>query len=210
MPDLSYKTLGTRDVERFLCGFHDIADDHRSAYAGRLKHLTRGGFPPGIAGGPGVPAWYDADRLFQMLIVTELWQLGVTPARSMALALEAWPRLKADVLRIWLAIEAERTGDLERAHVEPIFWRVPAEALRHMARPDRGYSPDSADRIDAMTAEEAHAALDSRSYSIRGIAFIKADQLIRDALRQLGDTVLQYQGNVPLFMQSMTSPAESS
>lgn len=200
-------SLGTRDVERFLGGFHDIDGDHQSAFAGRLKHLTRGGFPPGITGGPGVPAWYDADRLFQMVTVTALWQHGAMPARAISLVLEAWPRLKQDVLHIWMAIDAsERWGKPVEGYLSPAFWRVPVEALRHMARKDRPYSPDKEDTIETLTSEQAHAALDSRDYGLRGSAFIKADQLIRDAVTHLGDTVLPRPGDVALFMNSLIPP----
>lgn len=204
MPDSLFKTLGTREVDRFLAGFHDIADDQRSAYAGRLKHLTRGGFPPGVSVGPGVAVRYDADMLFQMLVVTQLWQHGVSPARAIALVTEAWPRLRGDVLRVWLSVEASnRDGKPAKSYVDPIYWRVPVEALRHMARPDRPYSLDSDDRIDTMTTEEAHADLDARGYGLRGSSFIKVDQLIQDALRQLGDTVLPHPGEVGPFMHGM-------
>jgi len=164
MLDTLFKTLGTREVDRFLAGFHDIADDHRSAYAGRLKHLTRGGFPPGVSVGPGVAVRYDADMLFQMLVVTQLWQHGVSPARAIALVTEAWPRLRGDVLRVWLSVEASnRDGKPAKSYVDPIYWRVPVEALRHMARPDRPYSLDLDDRIDTMTTGRSRSLASART-----------------------------------------------
>lgn len=182
---IPYKTLGTREVERFLSGFHDIADAQHSAYAGRLKHLSRGGFPAGISAGPGIPAQYDADQFFQMVVVTELWQFGVPPARAIALVSEAWPRLREDVLRVWLAVDAsEHSG--KPADIQPVFWRVPVEALRHMARPGRPYSPDSADTLDVMTFEGTDAMMKRDGYDVRRHAFIVAHQLIQDALTQLG------------------------
>lgn len=199
MPD----ALGSRDVERFLAGFHDIAADHRSAYAGRLKHITRRGFPEGVASGRGTPAEYGADQLFQLMTAMELTQFGVMPLRAIALVSEAWPRLRGAVLDLWHVVEAASQGiAIERP---AIFWRVPVEALRHMARPDRGYSPDAEDRLDTMTAEEARAALEERGYGLRRYAFIVADQMIHDALTQLGH---QLGGHDPLaaFMQRMISP----
>lgn len=201
------ETLGSREVERFLSGFHDIAPDHLSAYAGRLKHIARQGFPAGVASGRGNPAEYDADQLFQLLLVTQLTQYGVQPGRAMRLVSEAWSRLQGDVLRIWEAIDASQySGTLE---LPAIFWRVPVEALRHMALPDRPYSPDAEDRLDTMDAEQAHAALDRRDYGIQRHAFIAADQMVEDALTQLRHQLGGHDA-LAAFMQGMTSPAESS
>lgn len=193
-------TIGSRDLERFLSEFHDIAPDHRSAYAGRLKHIARQGFPQGVAAGRGTPAEYDADQLFQMVTVMELAQLGVMPARAIRLVSEAWPRVRGAVLQVWLAIDSsQQSGTLK---LPTVFWRVPVEALRHMARPDRSYSPDETDRLEAMSAHEAYTALAERGYNIRRHAFIVADQVIRDALIQLGH---QLGGHAQLaaFMQSI-------
>jgi hypothetical protein len=207
--DIRYKTLGTREIERFLSGFHDIADDQRSAYAGRLKHLNRQGFPAGISAGPGIPAQYDADQFFQMLVVTELWQFGVPPARAVALVSEAWPRLREDVLRVWLAFDAShRNGKPVADYVDPIFWRVPVEALRHMARPDRPYSPDSADTLDVMTFEGTDAMMKRDGYDVRRHAFIVAHQLVEDALTQLRWTIFNGHDGLAAFMQRMI-PAPS-
>jgi hypothetical protein len=195
------ENLGSRDVERFLSAFHDIADDQESAYAGRLKHISRQGFPAGVGAGRGTPARYDADQFFQMLTVTELTQFGVRPARAIKLVSEAWPRLRDAVLQVWLAVDAsQRSGTTE---LPSIFWRVPVEALHHMARPDRPYSPDAAATLDTITADEANAALKRRGYNVRRHAFIVADQMIHDALTQLG---YQLGGHAALavFMGSMS------
>ena len=181
---MAYETLGSRDVERFLAEFHDIAPDQQSAYAGRLKHLSRQGFPPGVGAGRGTPAQYDADQFFQMVTVAELGQFGVPPARAIRLVTEAWPRLRETVLQVWLAIDASQRSGMP-AEVEPAFWRVPAEALRDMARRDRGYSPDSSDTLVAMTPDEVDAVMKGGGYNVRRQAFVVAHQLIQDVLQQL-------------------------
>jgi hypothetical protein len=200
------KTLGTREIERFLFGFHDIADDQQSAYAGRLKHLTRGGFPPGVSVGPGVPARYNAEMFFKMVVVTELWQFGVPPARAIRLVSEAWPRLQRDVLQVWRAIdEAHQKGYLE---ISSIFWRVPVEALHHMARRDRIYSPESEDTLTVMTGAGAETSMKEGGYNVRRKAFIVAHQLIHDALTQLSYQ-LGGQGELKAFMSSfIADPVE--
>ncbi|WP_174278522.1 hypothetical protein [Sphingomonas bacterium] len=178
------KTLGSRKVEHFLAQFHDIAPDHLAAYAGRLKQITRRGFPVGVGAGRGTPAEYDADQLFQLVAAMELTQFGVMPLRAIRLVSEAWPRLRDAVLEVWLVVDAASRGFvIDRP---AIFWRVEVEALRHMARPDRPYSPDTEDTLDAMSADGAHAALDRRGYGNRRHAFIAADQVIHDALTKLG------------------------
>jgi hypothetical protein len=193
-------TLGSRKVEHFLVEFHDIAPGHLGAYAGRLKHLTRQGFPVGVGAGRGTPAEYDADQLFQLVTAMELTQFGVMPLRAIRLVSDAWPRLRDAVLQVWLVVDAASRGIvIERP---AIFWRVEVEALRHMARPDRPYSPDTEDTLDAMTADEAHAALNQRGYGIRRHAFIAADQMIHDALTQLGHQ-LGGPGPLAAFMQRM-------
>jgi len=200
MPD---ETLGSRDVERFLSAFHDIADDQQSAYAGRLKHISRQGFPAGVGAGRGTPARYDADQFFQMLTVTELTQFGVLPARAIRLVSEAWHRLRKTVLQGWSVVEAAERGVLVTP--APIFWSVPAEAQRHRARPDRPYSPDESDILRAMTANEVQEALTESGYNVRRLAFIAAHQVIADAFQQLrfGHLCWSHQ-QLAAFMQSMT------
>ena len=178
------ETLGSRDMERFLSEFHDIAPDEQSAYAGRLKHISRQGFPPGVGMGKGNPARYDANQFFQMVAITELAQFGVRPARAIKLLSKAWPHLRGAVLQVWASVDAAERG--VALPVEPIFWNVPAEAQRDRTRPDRPYSPDAADVIRAMTADEAQKLLTEHSgYNIRRFAFIAAHQVIEDAFRNL-------------------------
>jgi len=198
------ETLGSRDVGRFLSEFHDIAPAEQSAYAGRLKHISRQGFPTGVGTGRGNPARYDADQLFQMLTVTELGQFGVQPARAIKLVSESWPRLRKTVLQVWSSVEAADRGELVK--VPSIFWSVPAEAQRHRARPDRAYSPDEADVIRAMTANEVQETLaEEGRYNIRRLAFIAAHQVVADAFQLLKFGHLNWpHERIASFMLSMT------
>ncbi|MBC7496843.1 MAG: hypothetical protein H7243_06740 [Sphingomonadaceae bacterium] len=171
-------------MERFLIEFHEIAPDEKSAFAGRLKHITRQGFPPGVGMGRGNPARYDANQFFQMVAITELAQLGVRPARAIKLLSKAWPHLRGAVLQVWASVDAADRGVTLK--VLPIFWNVPAEAQRHRTRPDRPYSPDADDVMRAMTANEAQMLLtDHSGYDIRRFAFIAAHQVIADAFQHL-------------------------
>lgn len=200
------ETLGSRDVERFLSSFHDIADDQLSAYAGRLKHISRQGFPPGVGAGRGTPARYDADQFFQMLAVTELAQFGVLPARAIQLVSEAWPRLRKTVLAVWASVNAAEQGKL--VNVPPIFWSVPAQAQRRLAQPDLPYSPDADDVMRVMTANEVQEALAEGGYNVRRHAFIAAHQLIADAFQQIKFGHLSWPPErIAAFMQSMIAPS---
>lgn len=180
---MEIRTLGSRDVELFLSAFHDIADDQMSAYAGRLKHVARQGFPPGVGAGRGKPARYDADQFFQFLTVAELAQFGVTPARAIQLVSEAWSRLRTDVLNIWTSLADAEHGKI--VETPSIFWSVPAQAQRHCARANMPYSLDADDVLRPVTVDQVQDALISGRYNVRRHAFIAAHQLVEDALSNL-------------------------
>jgi hypothetical protein len=119
---------------------------------------------------------------------------------------EAWPRLRVTVLQVWLAFDA--THRLNRATpIEPVYWCVPAEAWRDLARPDRGYSPDSEDIVTVMTLEEVNTLMKTSRFNIRRRAFIVAHQLVQDVLERLWWGHL---GMVPdrlaVFMQPLIPP----
>ena len=71
--------LAYADVERVLARLNRIADDKRTAFKARLKHLQRLGFPAGANTGTGKRAVYDADMLFQLVLAVELIQCGLPP-----------------------------------------------------------------------------------------------------------------------------------
>lgn len=73
--------------QRFLCNFamveavfarlHEIEDAQRTAFASRIKHMQRLGFPPGTNTGKGRAAAYSAQHLFLIGFALELAQLGL-------------------------------------------------------------------------------------------------------------------------------------
>ncbi|WP_221795699.1 hypothetical protein [Aquisediminimonas sediminicola] len=69
-------------VERALALTYNIADDKRTAFSARLKHLQKLKFPPGINTGRGRAATYNVGHLFLMGVVLELNQLGLNPERA--------------------------------------------------------------------------------------------------------------------------------
>lgn len=69
-------------VERALALTNNIADERRSAFSHRLKHLQRLKFPPGVNTGRGRAATYTVGHLYLLGIALELNQLGSTPERA--------------------------------------------------------------------------------------------------------------------------------
>lgn len=69
-------------VEHTLALTHQIRHESRSAFAHRLKHLQRLGFPAGINTGRGRAATYSVGHLFQWALALELFQFGLTPERA--------------------------------------------------------------------------------------------------------------------------------
>jgi hypothetical protein len=73
--------------QRFLCNFamveavmaqlHEIEDSQRTAFASRIKHMQRLGFPEGTRTGKGRPAGYGAQQLYLIGFALELAQLGL-------------------------------------------------------------------------------------------------------------------------------------
>lgn len=69
-------------VEQTLAQAYNIADDKRTAFASRLKHLQKRGFPPGINTGRGRAAAYNVGHLVLLGVALELNELGLTPERA--------------------------------------------------------------------------------------------------------------------------------
>lgn len=77
--------FGFSDVWEVLANFHRIADDKRSAFSNRLKHLQKLGFPEGINTGRGRAAGYRPEHILQLSLVLELNQFGVGPDRAISI-----------------------------------------------------------------------------------------------------------------------------
>ena len=69
-------------VEAALASCHDIADNKRSAFANRLKHLQKLGFLPEIKTGRGKAAAYKGQHIYLLGLALEFIELGLTPERT--------------------------------------------------------------------------------------------------------------------------------
>ncbi len=92
--------LSFAQVENALALTHGIVDEKRSAFASRLKHLQKLGFPPGTNTGRGRAANYRAEHLFLLGVVLELNQLGVSPERAIAVAQAGLPSIARGIRNI--------------------------------------------------------------------------------------------------------------
>jgi hypothetical protein len=85
------------DIEKALATVHHIAPNKRSAFANRLKHLQRLGFPPGINTGRGRAADYQAEHVVLLALALELLSFGYTPERAAAAILDSLAELARGV-----------------------------------------------------------------------------------------------------------------
>lgn len=175
--------FGSREVERFLVSFLGISNDGASNFSGRLKHLIRQKFPVGVDTGRGVPARYFSDQFFQVVVVVELWQWGVPPARAIKLVTDAWSELRSSIRAVWQTVDAGERGEV--VDLEPIFWRVPVEALDYLIDQDRPWRSADADRLLVLTSEQKkNAEAQAGKFDWR-IPYIEADKFLKAAFESL-------------------------
>ncbi|MCO5794014.1 MAG: hypothetical protein HEQ21_14425 [Blastomonas sp.] len=119
------------ETERALALTHAIADDKRSAFANRLRHLQRLGFPPGVNTGRGKVAAYGVGEVFLLGVALELMQLGLNPERAV-------DAITDDLFAVAMgagmaAYDGPPTGGFKN----PIFYYLDPSALNDLMRPGR-------------------------------------------------------------------------
>ena len=77
--NLKYKA-----VVQILSDCFDILEDQVIAFRGRLQHLQRLGFPPGVNTGRGKPSKYGWSELVLLRVAFEYLDMGGTPDRAAA------------------------------------------------------------------------------------------------------------------------------
>lgn len=116
-------------IEEILATIHNIAEDRRVAFQGRLKHLQRWNFPTGSKPGKGRSLSYTVDHLFMMVMALELIQAGMTPKVIVDRINSLW-------LPLLVTIDANsRTRkELEESQedLEWCYWIVKIEALNDL------------------------------------------------------------------------------
>jgi hypothetical protein len=135
---------GFADVEAALAEMHLIADDRRSAFSNRLKHLQRLGFPPGVNTGRGRAATYYAEHAFLLGVALQLNELSISPERAIKV--------------IELSFEGLAGGALAAINNgEPILCEVPTTAFGDLVH---GHQDGDYSGITPIDAEYASKRLE--------------------------------------------------
>lgn len=109
---------GFSEISDALARIHGVSDEKRAAFVGRLQHLQKRKFPPGLNTGRGRAASYESHHLFLLAVMLELNQFGLGPEQGEDLIEEGIGELALGVMRI---TDRSRPDD-----DEPVFCDVPA------------------------------------------------------------------------------------
>lgn len=111
-----------------------IADEHRTAFASRLKNIQRLRYPPGINTGRGVAATYRAEHVLLLGLTVELLQLGLTPERAVR-TLSQNARTIMQAFCDELLAEAQEAKGYAFTGPRQTYLGFDPEALQDLARP---------------------------------------------------------------------------
>ena len=109
------------EVSSLLAELHSVPEDRLTALRGRLQHLQKLGFPPGINTGRGKPAEYFPGQLILLLIGVELMALGIPPERAARALLAKKVIISAAIISVLASLGDKRSP--------PLFIRVLPAAL---------------------------------------------------------------------------------
>lgn len=163
------------EVERTLALAYNIADDKRTAFAARLKHLQKRGFPPGINTGRGRAAVYNVGHLVLLGVALELNQLGLTPERAIKAIGED---LHAVAMAVHMAARSDepRNGSFEF----PMFLYCDPAVLGELTNDDAGGYADwaSATFFYAGIGQALESFQDWFKAGVRRMAFFSVSALL--------------------------------
>lgn len=143
-----------REVETALAHLIGVHPGKRPRFQARLKQLQRMGFPEGINAGKTARATYTGGHLFQMAVVLELLQIGITPERAIRFSRTWWDMIRKGLLlarathgmAIGIAFHPKDFGGLtsssEIEEDESVAWRSDGATL---------FSVDANDYEDAQS-----------------------------------------------------------
>lgn len=164
------------DIEAALAAMHSIADERRSAFSNRLRHLQKNGFPPGTNPGRGKAVVYNVRHAVQMAVILEMNQVGLNPERAMNLAKENMSRIQAAT---YLAATEMRSGDEEAILL--VFDPVTLADLR-----DKNDWDETSASFDVKSLSEFRASLeDGTNLRSRRYALINVTEVVSALSHQL-------------------------
>lgn len=70
------------EVSRLVARLHGVGEERMTALRGRLQHLQKLGFPPGVNTGRGRPAEYGPGQVLALILVLEFIAVGIPPERA--------------------------------------------------------------------------------------------------------------------------------
>lgn len=166
------------EIEAALAAMHSIAEDRRSAFSNRLRHLQKNGFPPGTNPGRGKAVVYEVRHAVQLAIVLEMNQVGLNPERAMRLANEYMGRIQAASL---LAAREMLSGDEEAILL--VFDPVMLADLR-----DKNDWDETSASFDVKTLPEFRASLDDgTNLRSRRYALINVTEVVSELSHRLSE-----------------------
>lgn len=116
---------GFAAVERAFASIHNIADDKRSAFVGRLQHLQKLKFPEGTNTGRGRAARYQPHHILLLAIVLQLNELGMIPDKAIRITRRSTGFIAAGVM--------ETLNPTPLALESPLICHVPTSNLEELA-----------------------------------------------------------------------------
>lgn len=111
------------EVSGMIARVHQVPDDRSTALRGRLQHLQKLRFPPGVNTGRGRPVEYGAVQIVLLVLALELIVLGVPPERVVTALSEEESRIRPAINLVL----AEANKDIESA--QAVFLRIQPQAL---------------------------------------------------------------------------------
>lgn len=132
------------DVVNALAVIHVIGEEKRSAFASRIQHMQKLGFPDGINTGRGRAAKYQAHHAFKIGVALQLSEIGLNPERAIA---------TVNLSRDNLARGVQKALGIG-GPPEPVLCQVPAGRLQDLVYGDNVSDYAGLAPIDRQQAEK--------------------------------------------------------
>lgn len=159
---------------------HSIADEKRSAFSNRLRHLQKLGFPPGTNAGRGRAVAYQTGHAIQLAIVLEMNQVGLSPERAIRLSAQHDARIRSAVH--WAATKMMSGDD------EPILLFFDPVVLADLRGEEEWDETEAT--FDVSSQAEFRASIgDNTNLRSRRYALINVTAVLYELSHRLGELV---------------------